>query len=265
MFFFYSGFGVSESIKSKGNDYVRTMPKKRILNTLLNFDIAVCVFGFLALFLGHDISVFHLVMSFLGWESLGNSSWYIFVILVCYVLSYIFFATSADSLRIGGGILIMLFLIAMFTIYFVKEQQFWYSTMMCFPAGIIFSKYKDGIERIVLGKYWVILFASLGSFLLLNTFVLFTGYRGCFFNLNAVSFAFLIVIITMRFKIKNKALYWLGVHLFPFYIYQRIPMIVLSNVGEQDWIAQYPYSFIALSLLITIIISYYFKNWQVRL
>lgn len=39
MFFFYSGYGISESVRLKGNDYVGTIPKKRVFNTLLNFEL----------------------------------------------------------------------------------------------------------------------------------------------------------------------------------------------------------------------------------
>ena len=44
MFLFYSGFGVMESICKKKMDYVHSMPKRRILTTLLNFDIAIFFF-----------------------------------------------------------------------------------------------------------------------------------------------------------------------------------------------------------------------------
>ena len=39
MFLFYSGYGVMESIKRKGDDYIKSFPKKRILTTLINLFI----------------------------------------------------------------------------------------------------------------------------------------------------------------------------------------------------------------------------------
>ena len=36
--------------------------------------------------------------------------------------------------------------------------------------------------------------------------------------------------ITMKVKISNTPLIWLGIHLFPIYIYQRIPMIYFQKV-----------------------------------
>lgn len=43
VFLFYSGYGIMESIKNKGEKYISTVPKKRILNVLVNFDIAVLI------------------------------------------------------------------------------------------------------------------------------------------------------------------------------------------------------------------------------
>ena len=43
MFLFNSGFGILESIKNKKN-YIDTIPRKRILKTLIRFDICVCFY-----------------------------------------------------------------------------------------------------------------------------------------------------------------------------------------------------------------------------
>ena len=46
MFFFYSGYGVTESWRNKGLKYVLDMPRHRILSTWVNFAVAVLVFYF---------------------------------------------------------------------------------------------------------------------------------------------------------------------------------------------------------------------------
>lgn len=89
MFLFYSGYGVMESIKRKGMTYVDMMPKKRVLGTLINFDIAVCVFAITMVLLGKTLALESFLLSLTGWDSMGNSNWYIFAIVVCYALTYI--------------------------------------------------------------------------------------------------------------------------------------------------------------------------------
>ena len=46
MFLFYSGYGIMESIKSKSFGYVKKIPIRRILKTLINFDIIVLLYYF---------------------------------------------------------------------------------------------------------------------------------------------------------------------------------------------------------------------------
>ena len=89
MFLFYSGYGVMESYRKKGIEYVNGIPKRRILTTLLNFDVAVCVFLLVDFILNISYPISRVLLSFTGWLSVGNSNWYIFVILLCYLATYI--------------------------------------------------------------------------------------------------------------------------------------------------------------------------------
>ena len=91
MFLFYSGYGIMQSIMKKRNSYIADIPVKRIFNTLLNFDIAVLVFIVVALLMGTPLTIPQCLLSLTGWETVGNSNWYIFVILVCYSLTFISF------------------------------------------------------------------------------------------------------------------------------------------------------------------------------
>lgn len=104
MFLFYSGYGVMESYVNKGQDYLKTFPKKRILTTLLNFDIAVLLFAVLDLALGIEIGLKQFGLSLLGWKDVGNDNWYIFVILFCYAVAYMGFRIYLLKSRPGGMI-----------------------------------------------------------------------------------------------------------------------------------------------------------------
>lgn len=108
MFLFYSGYGVMEQIKKKGMVYVNDIPKKRILTTIANFDVAVLLFLIVGMFLDHDYMAQDILLAFTGWTSIGNSNWYIFVILCCYVSTYltyvIFHGRKVTRLQFGGAI-----------------------------------------------------------------------------------------------------------------------------------------------------------------
>lgn len=90
MFLFYSGYGIMEAISMKGISYLDNFPKKRILNVLLNFDVAVLFFIITNILLDKHFTIVENILAFTGWTSVGNSNWYIFVILLCYVMLWLY-------------------------------------------------------------------------------------------------------------------------------------------------------------------------------
>lgn len=221
MFLFYSGYGVMEAIKNKGSCYITKMPRNRILPTLLNFDIAVLCFAIVDFLLDVPITSTQFLLSLTGWNSIGNSNWYIFVILVCYVITYLFI----NEKRILLGIT-MFFVIAAILLLSGKPE-WWYNTILAYPAGIFFSKNKEKIIGLWKLRYWSILSALTLFFCVLYPFRL--DCISLKYNLLSILFAFIVIQLTMKIKISNNILCWLGINLFPLYIYQRIPMIILCK------------------------------------
>lgn len=74
LFLFYSGYGVYLSWMKKGDAYRRTMPKKRLLATLLHFDLAVLLYMILNWILDNDYGLRKNISALLAWETIGNSN-----------------------------------------------------------------------------------------------------------------------------------------------------------------------------------------------
>lgn len=83
--------------------------------------------------------------------------------------------------------------------------------------------------------------------------------------MRAIFFALLIVLLSMKIQISSKALEWLGKRLFPLYIYQRIGMIVLSEVGGGIIIEDYPYGYIFSCAVITLFFGWTYKYIQIKI
>ena len=98
MFLFFSGYGVMTAVRDKGEAYVRVMPRHRILSVLLSFDIAVVCFALVGLLLGKTYPAGTYLLALTGWESVGNSNWYIFVILLCYLATWMAAKVSRSAL-----------------------------------------------------------------------------------------------------------------------------------------------------------------------
>lgn len=262
MFLFYSGYGVMSAIYAKGRSYVSTMPTKRILNTLVNFDVAVCVFCLLASVLGRGLSFGNTFLAFTGWTSVGNSNWYIFAILICYILTWI------GGAFFGRHILrfvVLSLCLAMLVLSFTRPSC-WYNTIMSYAAGCMYAAYRDKVEYLIKQYYWTALISVTLLFSVLFC-IAWTGFDfyGIFYNVYSIIFALLVVILSFKIKVGNPILHWMGNRLFPIYIYQRVPMIFFSMVfGRQfahdNWIV-----YVFLCSFVTVLIAWLYPYFEVDL
>ena len=267
MFLFYSGYGVMESIKKKGISYVDSIPRKRILTTLVNFNIAVALFAVIALFLHKDYSLKTYLLSFIGWESVGNSNWYIFVIMLCYLITYVCFKVNVSTEKENAylmriAISSFLLVVSILVLSYLKPS-WWYDTMLCFGMGMFYSVKRERIEIILKRYYWPIL--SVLFLLLICIGNIPYSVKGFVYNVYCIVFCLLIVMLTMKFKVKNSVLIWAGKNLFPLYIYQRVPMIILSSICGGSFVACCPVLYTLSCLLITLLFAYFYKYWAFKL
>lgn len=263
MFLFYSGYGVGESFKRKGDNYVKSMPRHRVLGTLLNFDVAVVVFIFACFALSSPVTLKQCLLSFVAWDSVGNSEWYIFVILLCYVLTYFTLSFVHRTAGVQVGVMIVLCVAAVCALSYFKES-WWHNTLLSYPAGFAFSAYKDKIESCLKKYYWPLLSLLCLAFAALYYCIFVYDKMGLVFNCLSIVFAFLVLMITLKCSVGNPILEWFGKNLFPVYIYMRLPMMVIEH-KYPELIAVQPAVFIMISLVVTVLIASFYKFWRIRL
>ena len=236
MFLFYSGYGILESYGHK-KKYLSNFLTHRVLKTLLTFDYAVVLFVILALVLEKDYSLYTYVMSFTAWENIGNSNWFVFDIIILYLIAFIGLRFHS-KFHININVLVsVLYIITFFLIaflYYTKQSSYWYDTVLAFPTGMLFSIYKDKFESMTKKplQYWLSMFISV---VLFATFYFKGDLIGSL--INSILFPILIVLFTVKIKINNAALRWLGINCFAIYILQRIPMIIFSELNwNNNWL-----------------------------
>ncbi len=259
-FLFYSGFGIAESIKNKGSVYINKFPQRRLLSTLLNFDIAILCFLLLNILLGIKMSATQIGLSFIGWDSIGNSNWYIFVILLCYIISYVAYVMNSKLYIL---IVTVLTFISVLLLFYVKPT-WWYDTMLCYPMGMIWSKFKSILDNYIENNYFIIFALIILTFIVLHISPL-LYLHGLTSNAKSIIFAIIVLLLTMKIRIRNKYLIWMGAHLFPLYIYQRLPMIALSNYNKGEWISSNLHLYVIISFATTCLIAYNYHYWHIKL
>lgn len=252
MFFFYSGFGIFESFKTKPN-YGVTFFKHRILKTLIHFDVALVFYILIGLLFKHHYPLRNYITCWIGWDSIGNSNWFIFATLVLYGGVYFYYiytlikkTNDLKPLIIIVTIISLLYIVGMRVL---GRGGFWYDTILCFSVGMIYSMYKSKIELAVFQKgYFLSLFYILILFLLT-----YFHNRGWSYIICTCLFCLLVVMITMKIWNQNPYLEWLGKYLFEIYILQRIPMLILNQVDSHYKLL--PLVYTTIVILLTLLLS----------
>lgn len=261
MFLFYSGYGLMESYKKKGAEYINLLPSKRILPTLLNFDIAVLIFYVVSLAIGKNYSTQELCLSLIGWESVGNSNWYIFVILICYILFYLSNSIFGREKNPQSIILLLCFLFFTGAMLSKTKPEWWYNTLLCFLSGIFYSNYVKGYEEKLLKVYWAVFLTLIIIIVIL--FIIESDFYCIKYNVLSTVFAFWVILLTMKFQIRSDVLCWLGKNLFPMYIFQRLPMIVLASYDGVFWVSN-TVAFSFVTLFFTVGLTFLYKYIDVN-
>ena len=263
IFLFYSGFGIYESFKKRGKDYFRSFPYRRLFKVWIHFAFAVSFFLIYSIAADINYPTRRILLSFTGWDDISNSNWFMFVSFLMYILAYIVFIIFHDASKTNGLILFTILSFAAIAVLFFFKPPYWYNTILCFTAGMWFSRYKTEIEDFFFkkGKYTLILFSLL--FALIVCITLSTLFNIFVFVLIfipiAIIFSLLIVMLTMKFKISNKALSFLGKHVFSIYMLQRLPLTILEGSIRNRYI------YFVTCLSITIGISVVFDFLMGRL
>ena len=223
MFLFYSGYGVTESIKKKGQEYVKSIPVFRAGKVLLMFSVSVLIYTLLDVVLHISFTPRQFLLSLIGWESMGNSNWYIFVVLCLYLISWISFScrNRRISVLLMGILSLLLYLI-------LREHKpsWWYNTIIAYPIGTYFSLGREWIrtKEDQKGVYPVLLISACLIVFLCKPY----AAHGSVHSIMTAAFCIVVLAVTKKIPAYNPVFYWLGKHLFEIYILMRIPMIVLQ-------------------------------------
>lgn len=239
-YLFYSGFGIMESLKTK-QSYMKTYPKKRIIKTLVNFDLAVILYIISMSCIGIFYPAINYLTCWIGWDSVGNSNWFIFDILALYVMFYICYQACQHFIpndyeeRKHKFIMLSIFSLFSFVLwvilFFSKKGGWWIDTLLTFSLGTWFSYFRSYFEACMKRPI-------LSYILLLSASFIFLLWKYRFGNdtigIAACIFCIVLVMLCTKVVFNNRFLQWLGAHAFSIYIIQRLPMNIFQHYGLNE-------------------------------
>ncbi len=258
-FLLYSGFGIFESLKKKGLNYIKAFPKKRILKTWLHFNFAVILYLLLDFAIENHVSISQFLLSLIAWESIGNSNWFIFAILYTYLATYAGLVLFKGNLQKSLIFIVMMSLAYIVIVFQFKKQGYWVDTILAFPLGCTISLYKKQFEILINKQFFVI-----GGGMLCSALLLFSKIKiipGYFINsqIALFSFSLLIIFVSLKIQLNSKILNWFGRQVFGIYILQRLPMNFFSFLGLNK---SNVYLFFFICFTSTLILSTLFSKWN---
>ena len=262
-FLFFSGYGMMESTKKKGFSYIQSIPKKRFPKLFIDFVIAILLFLIMNLCIGKNYTWQRYLLSLTGWISVGNSNWYMFAVFCFYIIMYLSFLICKKRSNLCAVIVTTILSIGYIVGMHFCQPAWYYDTFICLPAGMFFSLYKDKILAFFKSKYYayiIISFAVLASFVVL---FIFCRDNPFVFNIISILFALLLYLTTLKLSIHNCVLNWLGKYTFWIYILQRIPMIVLKQVGLAS-VNKFLYFFVCLAATLVLAVVMKFVSGKIE-
>lgn len=260
VFLFYSGYGMMKSIQKKQFEYIRSIPFRRLFIVWMNFCIAVCLFLVMNLCFHKPPGLSDFLWSLIGWKSIGNSNWYMFSIFVLYIFMFLSFywirwLKKPVYYYLSTGILTVLIIALVWWEIHIGLQNWWYNTVILFCVGCWYALFEKEIKKIMQRNDYFYLGAV---FLLVCVYSISYLHRWDsgieHYTVWALAFIAMVVCITMKVEINSWLLQWLGGHVFSIYILQRIPMIIMKQLGFE----KHRYFFMIMALAATLFLAVVF-------
>ena len=260
MFLFHSGYGVMESIQKKGMGYVNSIPGKRVLKVWIFFALSVCLFAIVNLCMGIPFTLPQFFFSLIGWENMGNSNWYIFVILCLYVLTWFSFSVTGCRIleerkrNIRSFVLLSILTGCLFLVLHETKEPWWYNTLTAYLLGVFVSLEKEKMDKWLNNSrnWWAMVSSSLVLTILLRQF----ATHATVYLVMTVSFCVFVISFTKKVPMYHMALEWVGTRLFECYILMRIPMIIFRRFS----LAESTMGYTAVCFVLMILMAALYHN-----
>lgn len=154
---------------------------------------------------------------------------------------------KSDRLRIA----IVAFLCVVYAVVlkFAGKESFWYNTSLIFPMGMLYACEEKIILEEINRKRWCYISALVLSIVLLVVSLLFT--KGIVGLVSAALCFFILILISMKCKLKSEILYRVGSYAFEIFILQRLGFMLSERLFQNQ------YMFLLGAVLMTIVFLRY--------
>ena len=156
-------------------------------------------------------------------------------LLSSHVISlHLLYVCGGQNKGIKASLILFVFLLICIYIGVMKcfRSSYWYNTILCYPLGMLVSKYIDGIEQFFSSakNYYLVFIFNTFATCILGSYNLNNGDDSLVYMLFAIIFSIDVLLIIVKFDINNPILHFFGKYCFEIYLLQRIPV----NTGQAE-------------------------------
>ena len=236
-FFFFSGFGLYKSYKTK-EGYLDHFFKKRMPKILIPYMVTNIIYLCMGSY-GRIYELRHVFTSLFGITLLNTNAWFIVELIILYIAFYFCFKKSKSERSALTKLTTFAILLVTLGLFLGHDSstvnghwfmgEWWYNTTLIFIMGILIAKYEERMKNVMTKRYRILLPAATVLFIgwfLLEEVVLHNygyyqewkyhpGYPEKFFTLVmqivlCAIFMFLLLLVNLKVTYRNKMLTFLG-------------------------------------------------------
>lgn len=200
MFFFVSGYGMMVSFMKRGDDYIKSFPKKRFVKLLPEFLILGITNQFLISYRTGDLDI---VGRFIDFVVYGKFFflWFITMLIWFYLAFYFSFKYIKNINKAMASVLLIVVLLSMY-VGLRGYGEWWWKSNLCLPLGIYYAFYERHISRWLGKDMKKKLVYFLSAFLFLTVI---TRISNHFQTSKMLTLMFPIFIVWMSYLLKSKS------------------------------------------------------------
>lgn len=283
VFFFYSGFGLMRSLKTK-TDYLQNFLRKRFPIILVPFMVTNILYIAKGLADGRIHNVLGFFTSIFGFTLINTNAWFVVELLIFYLAFYVAFKKIKKERNAIAAISVVVLAVIAIGFFLRHDNssinghwfmgEWWFNTSIMFVVGLIAGAKRDELAGFFKRKYiakLVIGVILLAGFAVLENIVRheFGYYHETYRSINYVdrlitlaaqtllilAFMLVVLMVTMKIRFDNIVLRKGSLIIFELYLVQDFCMDRESYLSEMPGFMIFGFA-IATSIILAVLLYY---------
>ena len=259
MFLFYSGYGIYESFKKKGNKYAKSLLIKSVV-ILIKSELIILIYAIRCIIYRKEVSLKTFIYTIFFKSSIGNSYWFAYTIILYYFYAYLAFLPIKNKKYYFAGIINITVICCVhgyFTYFYYLQKKISIDNTLPFILGFIYS-----LVRNITDKYIMMYDFTYFGYYTLTSLIYYYFYthkkKNIFMRIfmNG-TFSILVILTTMKVRFNNEILKFLNVHSYSIYLLQKA---VLLTFYEENYLKKHECIKIFIEIILIIFIATAFDH-----